>query len=132
VHIPAFSETRLSAFRPSLTSQSLNADDASVFFSQHGAEVPQMGDQMRHTTTLSAYLPQNSRGSILVTSRNRNARFRLVGKADRIVTVECMGQADLREGSRGLEHCDDNEAECSGRRHSLSHVRTGPARDPDS
>jgi len=73
-----------------------NADDASVFFSQCGAEVPQMGEQMQHTTALSAYLPQNSRGSILVTSRNRDAGFRLGGREDRIVKVERMGEADSK------------------------------------
>jgi tetratricopeptide (TPR) repeat protein len=71
-----------------------NADDASVFFSQRGAEVHQMGDQMPHTTALSAYLPRTSMGLILVTSRNRDAGFRLVGREDRIINVERMGDAD--------------------------------------
>ena len=73
-----------------------NADDASVFFSQRGADVHQMGDQMQHTTALSAYLPQTSMGSILITSRNRDAAFRLVGREDRIVKVERMGEADCK------------------------------------
>jgi hypothetical protein len=47
-----------------------NADDASIFFSQRDAEVHQMDDQMQHTTALSAYLLQNSRGSILIIFRN--------------------------------------------------------------
>ena len=72
-----------------------SADDTSVFFNQRGAEVHQMG-QMQHTTALSAYLPQKSRGSILVTSRNRDAGFRLVGREDRMVKVERMEEADSK------------------------------------
>jgi tetratricopeptide (TPR) repeat protein len=73
-----------------------NADDASVFFNPRGAEVPQMGDRMLYTKALSAYLPQHSRGSVLVTSRNRDAAFRLVGRDDRIVKVEPMEEAEIK------------------------------------
>jgi hypothetical protein len=85
-----------------------NADDASVFFSQRDAEKPQMGDQMQHTTALSAYLPQKSRGSILVTSRSRDAAFRLgrrcVPESKRLRTTLIQQTDDsVMTGHRGRE-----------------------------
>ena len=69
-----------------------NADDANVFFHQKIPHVPQIGGEVHDTRTLSSYLPQNAKGSILISSRDRNAAFRLAGKDDRIINVAPMGK----------------------------------------
>ena len=61
-----------------------NADDPSVFSSRSAGQ----------TTLLSEYLPQNSRGSALITSRFRDAAFRLTGKENCIIEVGGMDERD--------------------------------------
>jgi tetratricopeptide (TPR) repeat protein len=91
-----------------------NADDESIFFSHRRTEVHQRSDQSQPTTALSAYLPQNSRGSILVTSRNRVAAFKLVDREEHIVKVELMEQNVSKELlRRKLPNDESNEEECS-------------------
>jgi tetratricopeptide (TPR) repeat protein len=91
-----------------------NADDESIFFSHRRTEVHQRSDQNQPTTALSAYLPQNARGSILVTSRNRVAAFKLVDREEHIVKVELMEQNVSKELlRRKLPNDESNEEECS-------------------
>jgi tetratricopeptide (TPR) repeat protein len=45
---------------------------------------------------LRTYLPQKSKGSILITSRNRDAVSRLTGRPDRVLKIEQLGKDDAR------------------------------------
>lgn len=71
-----------------------NADDATAFRIPHTAQVPQRGGKMQHATNISHYLPHNVRGSIWITSRDKNTTFRRVGKDEHILKINPMGADD--------------------------------------
>ena len=69
-----------------------NADDEGVFFNAQDIEV----SQHVPTTPLIRYIPQSSNGSVLITSRNRNAAFRLTNDAETIVDVPLMDKENSK------------------------------------
>ena len=72
-----------------------NADDKVVFFDQQSTAVSQGSDPQPSTLPLAMYLPQTSReGSILITSRNRDAAFRLTNSATNLIDVPLMRKED--------------------------------------
>jgi len=74
-----------------------NADDPAIFFPSANAAISPVHDQMRSSTALSAYLPQKSRGLILITSRNRDAASRLAGRADHVLKIGKLEKDDARD-----------------------------------
>lgn len=72
-----------------------NADDKDVFFDQRPTTSPQRPEAQRATLPFSTYLPQTSRrGSMLITSRNRDAAFRLTNTVENIIDVPYMNRDD--------------------------------------
>ena len=72
-----------------------NADSKDVFFNQQPTAVSQTPDSQPTTVPLVEYLPQTShRGSILITSRNRDAAVRLTGSAANLIHVPHMKKED--------------------------------------
>lgn len=70
-----------------------NADDKDVFFNQHTTHMSQNSDSKPSTVPLATYLPQIARGgSILITSRNRDAAFRLTNSAASLIDVPFMNK----------------------------------------
>ena len=65
-----------------------NADDESVFFPAQGSEL----SQRVNSTPLIRYIPEKTNGLVLVTSRNRNAAFRLTNNVETIVDVPLMDE----------------------------------------
>ena len=65
-----------------------NADDEGVFFNAQDTEI----SQHVQTTPLIRYIPRSPNGSVLVTSRNRSAAFRLTNDADTMVDVPPMDE----------------------------------------
>ncbi|KAH8200142.1 hypothetical protein TruAng_005713 [Truncatella angustata] len=65
-----------------------NVDDDRVFFPNVGN--PQQAED--ESTPLANYLPQTSSGSILITSRNKDAAFRLTGDSRNIRETKKMGE----------------------------------------
>lgn len=74
-----------------------NADDAAVFFPSANASVPPVRDHTRSSAALSTYLPQKSTGSVLITSRNRDAASRLTGRAERVLKIEQLNTDDTQD-----------------------------------
>lgn len=72
-----------------------NADDKEVFFDQRRTTTSQNPEPQRPTVPLVTYLPQTSRGgSILITSRNKDAAFRLTNSVENLIDVPYMGKED--------------------------------------
>lgn len=72
-----------------------NADDKDVFFNQQTTPMSQSSDAKSSTVPLVTYLPQTARGgSILITSRNRDAAFRLTNSAANLIDVPFMNKED--------------------------------------
>lgn len=70
-----------------------NADDKDVFFNQQTTPMSQSSDAKPSTVPLATYLPQIARGgSILITSRNRDAAFRLTNSAANLIDVPFMNK----------------------------------------
>ena len=65
-----------------------NTDDERVFFDAQDTDP----SQHVNTTALIRYIPQSQNGSVLVTSRNRKAAFRLTDNADTIIDVPLMDE----------------------------------------
>ncbi len=64
-----------------------NADDAAVFFLYVNAGISLVQDYMGYSIVLSTYLPQKSRGLILIILRNRDFVFRLIGGIGRVLKM---------------------------------------------
>ena len=72
-----------------------NADSKDVFVNQQPTAASQTPDSQPTTVPLVEYLPQTShRGSILITSRNRDAAVRLTGSAANLIHVPHMSKED--------------------------------------
>lgn len=71
-----------------------NADDAGLFSRSTVPSTVAPSDDVPKTINFSSYLPRHPRGSILVTTRSRQAAFGLTGRDDRIIKVERMGKDD--------------------------------------
>ncbi|PGH36217.1 hypothetical protein GX50_00901 [[Emmonsia] crescens] len=72
-----------------------NADDAGVFLHLPNKNRDAEEHHHKHTTRyVSDFLPQTSNGSILITSRNRDAAYSLLGNYSDIISVTPMGQGD--------------------------------------
>ena len=67
-----------------------NADDKSVFSNQAQEDASQKFDSDDDALNLLSYLPQTSNGSILITSRNRDAAYRLMSSDENIIDVPLM------------------------------------------
>ena len=75
-----------------------NADDISVFFHAHeGRRRTDTENSTRITVPLSDFLPQTQNGSILITSRSRDAALRLTGSYRDIIAVEPMDEGHALE-----------------------------------
>ncbi|PSN58606.1 hypothetical protein BS50DRAFT_614816 [Corynespora cassiicola Philippines] len=70
-----------------------NADDASVFF-HNILQSHATGSANRPAEPLSDFLPQSPNGSILVTSRDKDAAYRLTGAYSSIIEVRPMDKDD--------------------------------------
>ena len=90
-----------------------NADDSDVFFDRRPTITFQHPESQRLTVPLAKYIPQTSRrGSVLLTSRNRDAAFRLTDCVENLIDVPYMSKEDatallctkLRE-----DHSSDDE-----------------------
>ncbi|MCJ1396593.1 hypothetical protein MMC18_009484, partial [Xylographa bjoerkii] len=66
-----------------------NVDDADIFFSE-GTSMNQ------YAPPLCRYLPQSAKGSILITSRDREAVFRLINRIEHVIDVLPMEEEDAR------------------------------------
>ena len=66
-----------------------NADDAGMFFNLR-KETSKGTAVNQYTSPMCMYLPQTSKGSILVTSRNRQAVFRLTDRSEHVIDVLSM------------------------------------------
>ncbi|KAB2576154.1 Kinesin light chain [Lasiodiplodia theobromae] len=84
-----------------------NADDFETFFPSraHGQDEPLEGA----SASLATYLPQSRNGSILVTSRNKDAAFKLVGNYKYIKEVRVMDESQGLQLLRNKLH--DTSAE---------------------
>ena len=70
-----------------------NADDADMFFNPR-KETSEGTAVNQYTLPLCMYLPQTSKGSILITSRNRQAAFRLTNRSEHVINVLPMEEED--------------------------------------
>ena len=72
-----------------------NADDSSVFFPLHNRSQAHGANNLSQATEpLSDFLPQSLNGSILITSRNAELAYDLVGSRANIVEVKPMDEGD--------------------------------------
>ena len=67
-----------------------NADDKSVFSNQAQEDASQKAGGDDDALNLLSYLPQTANGSILITSRNRDAAYRLLSSDENIIDVPLM------------------------------------------
>ena len=67
-----------------------NADDKNVFANQVQEDTSQKVGSDDDALNLLSYLPQTSNGSILITSRNRDAAYRLMSSTENIIDVPLM------------------------------------------
>ena len=72
-----------------------NADDAGIFFNPR-EETFEKTATNQYASPLCTYLPQTSKGSILVTSRNVQAAFRLTNRIEHIIDVLPMKEEDAK------------------------------------
>ena len=72
-----------------------NADDSSVFFPLHNRSQAHGADNLSQAAEpLSDFLPQSLRGSILITSRNAELAYDLVGSRANIIEIKPMDEGD--------------------------------------
>lgn len=71
-----------------------NADDEDVFLKTRKNISSEGAGTNQDNAPLSTYLPLTSRGSILVTSRNRMVAFKLTEKAEHIIDVSPMDEEE--------------------------------------
>ena len=72
-----------------------NADDSDVFFDRQLTTTFQHSESKRRSVPLGMYIPQTSRGgSILITSRNRDAAFRLTDCVENLIDIPYMSEED--------------------------------------
>ena len=70
-----------------------NADDPTVFSDPHkGRLKSDVTDLHREAVLLSTFFSQSPNGSILVTSRNKDAALRLIGSHNGIIEIEPMAE----------------------------------------
>ncbi|KAH8689766.1 hypothetical protein GQ44DRAFT_637109, partial [Phaeosphaeriaceae sp. PMI808] len=69
-----------------------NVDDIEVFYPKpkSGRDDDDKGVAASLAASLAVFLPQSDNGSIVVTSRNRDAAVRLVGSSRRVIEVQAM------------------------------------------
>ncbi|KAL9114581.1 MAG: hypothetical protein Q9187_007434, partial [Circinaria calcarea] len=72
-----------------------NADDADMFFNPR-KETSDGTAINQYALPLCMYLPQTSKGSILVTSRNSQAAFRLTNRIECVIDVPLMEEEDAK------------------------------------
>ncbi|KAI1747810.1 P-loop containing nucleoside triphosphate hydrolase protein [Xylaria castorea] len=70
-----------------------SADDANVFY-HVSQDRKQSATAREETKALSAYLPQSSNGSIIITTRNKDLAFRLTGHHSHVIEVGPMNRTD--------------------------------------
>ena len=72
-----------------------NADDATIFFTPQ--KFFSKGTlEVQDAPPLCTYLPQSSWGSILVTSRDRRAAFRLTGRTEHVINILPLEEKDAK------------------------------------
>ena len=94
-----------------------NADDQKVFF---GLRIV---NAIRCGPPLFLYLPQTSKGRVIITSRNRNAAFRLSNAPELIIDVSPMGAEDAKNLlKRKLPHDQSSDTEIMKLLETLEHL----------
>lgn len=84
-----------------------NADDVEVFYPKRKSG---RNDDADVPASLAAFLPQSHNGSILVTSRSRDAAVRLVGSSKRTIEVQAMDKDQAVQLLRNkLEDASDED-----------------------
>lgn len=78
-----------------------NADDVEVFFPRRKPRDA--------STPLGSYLPQSRNGSILVTSRNKDAALRIVGDISNVLQVQAMAEDQALQLFRNKLPATSNE-----------------------
>ena len=72
-----------------------NADDSDVLYDPPPTTTMQHPESQQSTKPLAMYIPQTSRrGSVLITSRNRDAAFRLTGCVENLIDVPYMNKEE--------------------------------------
>ena len=100
-----------------------NADDASVF--SHPADESKIGDNSNTAASadaLSEFLPQSQNGSILVTSRSRDAAFRITGDTRDIIMVDPMDEGLAMDLLRRKLQGNFNEDDAKTLLHALDYM----------
>ena len=70
-----------------------NADDTNVLYDRRPTTTFRHPEPQQFTKPLAMYIPQTSRrGSVLITSRNRDAAFRLTGCVENLIDVPYMSK----------------------------------------
>jgi hypothetical protein len=73
-----------------------NIDDTALFFLFANVSISSIHNYIEYSIILSIYFPQKFRKSILITLRNRNAVFRLIRRADRVLKIEPLKKDDFK------------------------------------
>ena len=99
-----------------------NADDARVL--SHPVDESRIDNSNKAVLSeaLSEYLPQSQNGSILVTSRSRDAAFRITGDTRDIITVDPMDEKVAVDLLRKKLHEDFNENYAKRLLHALDYM----------
>ena len=72
-----------------------NADDSEVLYDRPPTATSQHPESQQSTKSLAMYIPQTSRrGSVLITSRNRDTAFRLTGCVENLIDVPYMNKEE--------------------------------------
>lgn len=71
-----------------------NADDSDVFLSTEPGQQNPKYDTTGFKKRLLEYVPQRPHGRLLITSRNQQAAYDLVGEYDHLVHVNCLDDAE--------------------------------------
>jgi hypothetical protein len=67
-----------------------NADDVDALFPRHTAQTSSTRERKPPATGLATYLPRNTRGAMLITSRSRDTAIRLTGNQERVIKIDRM------------------------------------------
>jgi tetratricopeptide (TPR) repeat protein len=99
-----------------------NADDE-AFLGQVTDQPSQIHGMANRIAPLSRFVPQTPHGSVLVTSRNQLAAFKLVGKRHNMIEINPMNEQDALEMLKAKISVDQS-TECDAKRllHDLGYI----------
>jgi tetratricopeptide (TPR) repeat protein len=100
-----------------------NVDNVEVFYPQpNRGQDPKSEHLLDISSPLAAYLPQSHNGSILITSRNRDAASRLTGSYKNVKEVQAMDQGQALQLLRNKLEDTLNEDGTADLLHALNHI----------